>query len=75
VHNANNLGDKRDGPKVGGHQASCASITAVMAALSCHALHPQDKVVVKPPATAARKHPICFSREVQRLCIVRNLYT
>ena len=29
VHNANNLREKRDGLKVGGHQASCASITAV----------------------------------------------
>lgn len=30
IHNANNLREKRDGLKVGGHQASCASITAVM---------------------------------------------
>lgn len=50
VHNANNLRDKRDGLKVGGHQASCASMTAIMTALYFHALRPQDKVAVKPHA-------------------------
>lgn len=50
VHNANTLRDKRDGLKVGGHQASCASMTAIMAALYFHALRPQDKVAVKPHA-------------------------
>ena len=50
VHNANNLRPKRDGLKVGGHQASCASITAIMTALYFHALGPKDKVAVKPHA-------------------------
>ncbi|MBV1691185.1 transketolase [Novosphingobium sp. G106] len=50
IHNANHLRPKRDGLKVGGHQASCASITAIMAALYFHALRPQDKVAVKPHA-------------------------
>ncbi|MFN0046037.1 MAG: transketolase [Sphingorhabdus sp.] len=50
VHNANHLRSKRDGLKVGGHQASCASMTAIMAALYFHALRPQDKVSVKPHA-------------------------
>jgi len=50
IHNANNLREKRDGLKVGGHQASCASMTAIMAALYFHALRPQDKVAVKPHA-------------------------
>ena len=50
IHNANNIRPKRDGLKVGGHQASCASITAIMAALYFHALRPQDKVAVKPHA-------------------------
>ena len=50
VHNANHLRTKRDGLKVGGHQASCASMTAIMAALYFHALRPQDKVSVKPHA-------------------------
>ncbi|GAB4471320.1 MAG: pyruvate dehydrogenase E1 component [Erythrobacter tepidarius] len=50
VHNANNLREKRDGLKVGGHQASCASMTAIMTALYFHALRPKDKVAVKPHA-------------------------
>ncbi len=50
IHNANALRPKRDGLKVGGHQASCASMTAIMAALYFHALRPQDKVAVKPHA-------------------------
>ena len=44
VHSANHLRPKRDGLKVGGHQASCASMTAIMAALYFHALRPHDKV-------------------------------
>ena len=50
VHNANHIRPKRDGLKVGGHQASCASMTAIMAALYFHALRPNDKVSVKPHA-------------------------
>jgi len=33
-----------------GHQASCASMTAIMAALYFHALGPNDRVAVKPHA-------------------------
>lgn len=50
VHNANHIREKRDGLKVGGHQASCSSMTAIMSALYFHALRPQDKVAVKPHA-------------------------
>jgi pyruvate dehydrogenase E1 component len=50
IHNANHLRAKRDGLKVGGHQASCSSMTAIMAALYFHALRPRDKVAVKPHA-------------------------
>ncbi len=50
VHNANHVRESRDGLKVGGHQASCASMTAIMATLYFHALRPQDKVAVKPHA-------------------------
>ena len=50
IHNANHLRESTDGLKVGGHQASCASMTAIMAALYFHALRPQDKVAVKPHA-------------------------
>ncbi len=50
IHNANHLRESADGLKVGGHQASCASMTAIMAALYFHALGPNDKVAVKPHA-------------------------
>ena len=50
VHHANHIRPKRDGLKVGGHQASCASMTAIMTALYFYALRPQDKVSVKPHA-------------------------
>ena len=50
IHNANHLRDSQDGLKVGGHQASCASMTAIMAALYFHALGPNDRVAVKPHA-------------------------
>ncbi len=48
IHNANHLRESRDGVKVGGHQASCASMSTIMAALYFHALRPQDRVAVKP---------------------------
>jgi pyruvate dehydrogenase E1 component len=50
IHHANHLRESRDGLKVGGHQASCASMTSIMAVLYFHALKPQDKVAVKPHA-------------------------
>ena len=50
IHNANQIRQSRDGLKVGGHQASCASMTAIMAALYFYALRPQDRVAVKPHA-------------------------
>ena len=51
IHNANHLRESRDGLKVGGHQASCASMTTLMAALYLRALRPQDRVAVKPHAS------------------------
>jgi pyruvate dehydrogenase complex dehydrogenase (E1) component len=50
IHHANHIRDSADGLKVGGHQASCASMTAIMAALYFHALGPNDRVAVKPHA-------------------------
>jgi len=50
IHHANHVRPKTDGIKVGGHQASCASMTAIMAALYFHALGPNDRVAVKPHA-------------------------
>nr|VFK54850.1 MAG: pyruvate dehydrogenase E1 component [Candidatus Kentron sp. TUN]VFK60060.1 MAG: pyruvate dehydrogenase E1 component [Candidatus Kentron sp. TUN] len=53
IHHANHLRPKRDGLKVGGHQASSASLAAVMSALYFHVLTPQDRVAVKPHASPA----------------------
>lgn len=50
IHNANNVRESRDNLKVGGHQASCASMSSIMTALYFHALGPNDKVAVKPHA-------------------------
>jgi pyruvate dehydrogenase E1 component len=50
IHHANHVRESADGLKVGGHQASCASMTALMAALYFHALGRNDRVAVKPHA-------------------------
>ncbi|URD60825.1 transketolase [Sphingomonas sp. KRR8] len=50
IHHANHVRESADGLKVGGHQASCASMTAIMAALYFRALGPNDRVAVKPHA-------------------------
>jgi len=50
IHNANHLRDNPDGLKVGGHQASCASMVSIMTALYFTALRPEDRVAVKPHA-------------------------
>ncbi|MBY9066560.1 transketolase [Hyphomonas sp. WL0036] len=51
VHNANHLREKEDDDvKVGGHQASCASLVSIMTALYFQVLRPEDRVAVKPHA-------------------------
>jgi pyruvate dehydrogenase E1 component len=50
IHNANHLRPSRDGLKVGGHQASSASVATLMTALYLDVLRPQDRVAVKPHA-------------------------
>lgn len=51
IHNANHLRESRDGLKVGGHQASSASVVTLMTALYFDVLRPQDRVAVKPHAS------------------------
>jgi pyruvate dehydrogenase E1 component len=51
IHNANHLRDNSDGLKVGGHQASSASLATIMTALYLDVLRPQDRVAVKPHAS------------------------
>src|SRR5512143_3940337 len=50
IHNANHIRPNRDGLKVGGHQASCASCISILTALYFAILRPQDRVAVKPHA-------------------------
>src|ERR1700735_2750959 len=51
IHNANHLRENVDGLKVGGHQASSASLATIMTALYFRALRPQAGVAVKPHAS------------------------
>jgi pyruvate dehydrogenase E1 component len=51
IHNANHLRPSRDGVKVGGHQASSASVATLMTALYLDVLRPEDRVAVKPHAS------------------------
>jgi pyruvate dehydrogenase E1 component len=51
VHHANRVRPNPSGLKVGGHQASSASITTIMTELWFRHLRPQDRVSVKPHAS------------------------
>jgi pyruvate dehydrogenase E1 component len=51
IHHANHVRENVDGLKVGGHQASSASLATIMTALYFHSLRPQDRVAVKPHAS------------------------
>ncbi len=51
IHHANHLRPKRDGLKVGGHQASSSSMVTLMTALYFDVLRPYDRVAVKPHAS------------------------
>ncbi len=53
VHHANALRSNADGTKVGGHQASSASVVSLLTALYFKALRPGDVVAVKPHAAPA----------------------
>jgi pyruvate dehydrogenase E1 component len=50
IHHANHGRENSDGVKVGGHQASSASLATIMTALYFHTLRPADRVAVKPHA-------------------------
>jgi len=53
IHNANHLRPKRDGLKVGGHQASSASSVSLLTALFFETLRSQDRIAIKPHASPA----------------------
>ena len=51
IHHANHIRPNTDGLKVGGHQASSASLATIMSALYFGVLKPEDRVAVKPHAS------------------------
>jgi pyruvate dehydrogenase E1 component len=51
IHHANHIRENSDGLKVGGHQASSASLANIMSALYFAVLRPEDRVAVKPHAS------------------------
>lgn len=51
IHNANHVRPNLDGMKIGGHQASSASMATILTALYFSALRPEDRVAVKPHAS------------------------
>ncbi|MES2433287.1 MAG: transketolase [Pseudomonadota bacterium] len=51
IHHANHIRPKVDAIKIGGHQASSASMVSIMTALYFSALRPEDRVAVKPHAS------------------------
>ncbi|WP_322516655.1 transketolase [Rhodopseudomonas palustris] len=51
IHHANHIRPNADGLKVGGHQASSASLATIMSALYFSVLRPEDRVAVKPHAS------------------------
>ncbi|WP_405911040.1 pyruvate dehydrogenase [Streptomyces sp. NBC_00828] len=51
IHHANRVRPNESGVKVGGHQASSASMVSIMTTLWFRHLRPQDRVSVKPHAS------------------------
>ena len=51
IHHANRVRPNPTGLKVGGHQASCASMVSIMTSLWFEQLQPGDRVSVKPHAS------------------------
>jgi pyruvate dehydrogenase E1 component len=71
IHHANHEVDRGDGLKVGGHQASSASLLTLMTALYFHILKPEDRVAVKPHASPVF-HAIQYLLGNQTLDKLRN---
>ncbi len=51
IHHANNVRESPDGSKVGGHQASSASVVSILTALYFNQLQRGDRVSIKPHAS------------------------
>ena len=62
VHNANHLRQSVDGLKVGGHQASSASITTIMTALYFNVLRSRTGWLLNPmQAQSSMRSNICWA--------------
>ena len=72
IHNANHIRENFDGIKVGGHQASCASMVSMMVSLYFDVLKPEDRVAVKPHASPVF-HAIQYLAGLQKLEKITNL--
>jgi pyruvate dehydrogenase E1 component len=53
IHHANHVRSNTDDLKVGGHQASSASMVSILTALYFQYLHAGDRVSIKPHASPA----------------------
>tara|TARA_E500000178_G_C17011605_1_gene750845 strand:+ start:277 stop:2589 length:2313 start_codon:yes stop_codon:yes gene_type:complete len=51
IHYANNVRKKNDDLKVGGHQASCASVVSILIVLYFKVLKKYDRIAIKPHAS------------------------
>ena len=71
IHHANHEIDRGDGLKVGGHQASSASMATLMTALYFHVLRPEDRIAVKPHASPVF-HAIQYLLKHQSLDKLQN---
>jgi len=71
IHHANHELERNDGLKVGGHQASSASLVTLMTALYFRILRPQDRVAVKPHASPVF-HAIQYLLQQQSLDQLKN---
>lgn len=71
IHNANHVRPSRDGLKVGGHQASSASLSTIMTALYFYIMNPQDRIAVKPHASPIM-HAIMYLMDRQDLSKLQN---
>ena len=71
IHNANHIRENSDGLKVGGHQASSASIVSIMTALYFNILKPEDRVAVKPHASPVF-HAIQYLSGLQTIEKIKN---
>ena len=71
IHNANHIRKNSDGLKVGGHQASSASIVSIMTALYFNILKPEDRVAVKPHASPVF-HAIQYLSGLQTIEKIKN---